>query len=111
MSHTILSYGRSSELPAPAGAEITKLEGAKKIKVNDRTYHVVKDTWYELNKKNGKDIYVVVDPPHGVEVDSIPKGAFKITVDETTYYQFGRIFYRKLDSKKKASYMIVKPPF
>jgi hypothetical protein len=102
---------RYIQVPAPTGGEITELIGAKTVLVGNKKYYMVKDNYYELVKKNGKSVYVVVDPPLGVEVEKLPQGIVTIKVDKATYYQYGRVFYRKLDDQNKTSYVIVKPPF
>ncbi len=60
------------EIAAPKGTEVTSLPGAKTVDVGGKTYYISDHIFYERIKRDGKDVYVVVDPPYGVEVDSIP---------------------------------------
>jgi hypothetical protein len=99
------------QVPAPTGGEIKEIKNAKKVMVGEKIYYISNDNFYELAKKDGKSVYVAVDPPLGVEVVKLPEGTAKIKVGDTTYYQYGRVFYRKLDDPKKTAYVIVKPPF
>ena len=81
------------------------------MRLTGKTYYISDHTFYERIKREGKDIYVVVDPPYGVEVDSIPPKSVEIKVEGATYYQYDKIFYRKTSDAKKTTYVIVASPF
>ncbi|RLB88777.1 MAG: hypothetical protein DRH10_07045 [Deltaproteobacteria bacterium] len=99
------------EISAPTGAEISSLPNATTLEVGDKTYYVSDNTFYEQIKREGKDLYVVVDPPLGAEVKSIPKDAVEIKVDGAAYYQYDIVFYRKISDPKRTTYVIVASPF
>ena len=57
-------------------------------------YFLAKGTFYFKVRRDGKDVYVVIDPPTGAEVPSLPEDARELEVGGVTYYQFDRAFYR-----------------
>ena len=80
--------------------------GTSVIVIDGDEYFLSKGTFYIKVRREGKDVYVVIDPPTGAEVPSLPEGVRELEVAGMTYYQFDRIFYRKLGGV----YVVVDPP-
>jgi hypothetical protein len=98
-------------ISAPTGAEIYSLPDATTLEVGGKTYYISDHTFYEKIKREGIYLYVVVDPPFGVEVSSIPKDAVEIKVEGASYYQYDKVFYRKVGDPAGTTYVIVSSPF
>jgi hypothetical protein len=67
--------------------------------------------FYQQITRDGKQLYVVVDPPYGAEVKSISEDALEVTVEDKTYYQYDKVFYRKVGDGEDTTYVIVASPF
>ena len=100
-----------AEISAPAGAEVESLTNPYETKVEGETYYVSDNTFYKRITRDGKQRYVVVDPPYGAEVKSIPEDALEVSVDGKNYYQYDKVFYRKVGEGDKTTYVIVASPF
>jgi YHS domain-containing protein len=96
---------------APSGAELTEVDNPSTITADGKTYYVSNHTYYERIQREGKDIYVVVDPPLLVEVTDIPEDTVKILVNGKTYYQYDKIFYEEVSIPGKTLYKIVEDPY
>ncbi len=86
-------------------------EGYQTMKVSGETYYLSEDSFYKKIQRDGKPLYVVVDPPYGAEVASLPEGAIQVSVNKKKYYQYDKVFYRQIADPAGASYVIVAPPY
>jgi YHS domain-containing protein len=96
---------------APSGAELTEIDNPNTITADGKTYYVSNHTYYERIQRDGKYIYVVVDPPLLVEVTDIPEDTVEILVNGKTYYQYDKIFYEEVNIPGKTIYKIVESPY
>jgi hypothetical protein len=72
--------------------------------VGEVTYYYRDGIFYQKDIKEQK--YIVVPPPIGGVVYSIPPGYRMIIVDGVAYYQYNGIFYKRV----LEGYKIVEPP-
>jgi len=91
---------------APDGAELDQLDDATEVVIDGESYYLANGSFYTKVQRDGKDVYVVVDPPVGAEVQSLPEETREFKIGDDTYYQFDKVFYRKQGS----GYVVVDPP-
>ena len=91
---------------ASSGAERTALESSTRMVIEGKEYWLDQGTFYVAVERDGRRVYVVVDPPVGAEVPKLPEEAREMKVDGQTYWQFDRVFYKKLGDV----YVVVPPP-
>ncbi|MCK5573753.1 MAG: hypothetical protein KAJ12_13370, partial [Bacteroidetes bacterium] len=78
------------------------------VEVEGKTYYLAEYTFYQKIQRDGKDLYVVVDPPKGAEVDSIPEKAVEHDDGGETIYQYGEHYYGK--DEESGKYVVEAPP-
>jgi hypothetical protein len=72
---------------------------------------VVDGHFEEKVQREGRFVYVAVDPPLGAEVLSLPESAVEIEVSGVGYYQYDRVFYRRVVHPTRTAYVIVASPY
>jgi hypothetical protein len=78
---------------APVGHKTDQLpDGAETVGLEDKTYHYHEGAFYQEVSAGG---YVVVTPPVGAEVSSIPEDAVKDDDADSALYIFDNIFFTK----------------
>jgi hypothetical protein len=76
---------------APVGHKADTLpEGAETIEVNGATYYYAGWSFWQAASGGG---YVVVDPPVGAEVSSIPEEAISEKEGDVVVYQFDELYF------------------
>ena len=72
------------------------------MKIREITYYYADGVYYA----SFDEIYVVVPPPNGALIETIPPGLSTVTVNDTEYYNYGGAFYIKVDN----GYQVIAPP-
>jgi hypothetical protein len=91
---TSSTYVGSTVVSLPEKHEVMKIRGI--------TYYYADGVYYASFEK----IYVVVPPPDGALIETIPPDLSTVTVNGTEYYNYGGVFYLKVDS----GYQVIAPP-
>ena len=73
------------------------------VSVSNQDYYYDEGVYYQ--PKDDGEGYVVVEPPVGAAVSSLPKDTEEITVEGETYYYYGGTYYQKEGDK----YVVVPP--
>jgi len=78
---------------APVGhQEDEKPQGAETVEVDGQTYYYVDASFWQSASGGG---FVVVDPPVGAEVSSIPEESAPEEDGDVTVYQFDNVYFTK----------------
>lgn len=72
------------------------------MKIMEITYYYADGVYYA----SFDDIYVVVPPPNGALIETIPPDLSSVTANGTKYYNYGGVFYHKVDN----GYQVIAPP-
>ena len=78
---------------APVGHQSDQLpDGSETVEVDGKTYHYADTSFWQKASGGG---YVVVTPPAGAEVSSIPEEASPEIEGEVTLYQYDDLYFTK----------------
>jgi hypothetical protein len=93
---------------APVGHKQDQLpDGSETVQVDDQTYYYVEASFWQ--KAGGE--YVVVAPPVGAEVSSVPENALSETEGDITVYQYDDLYLTKdVNSSGQTIYRVEPQP-
>jgi hypothetical protein len=72
------------------------------MEIGEITYYYADGVYYT----SFDEIYVVVPPPNGAIMKTVPSDISAVTVNGTKYYNYGGVFYLKVDR----GYQVIAPP-
>jgi hypothetical protein len=93
--------GQRTTVMLPArGVVVTKVNNPRVIVHRNTNYYVSKGIWYTKNRRG----YVVVNPPAGIVVRSLPRGHRIKTIRGVKYYHYNGVYYKR----NGRNYVVVK---
>lgn len=92
---------------APVGYEADALpEGAETVQMDGATYYWAEWSFYQAAPGGG---YIVVEPPAGAEVTTIPEETVEHDEGEDTLYQFDNLYFTRTTNDGGALVYVVEP--
>lgn len=89
---TSCATGQRTTIIAPSqGVVVTKVSNPRVVVHRNTNYYFSKGVWYTRNNRG----YVVVNPPEGIVVKSLPRGYRVKTIRGVRYFHHNGIYYKK----------------